>query len=287
MHDVYDETQAGVPEDCTHDCSTCGSDCASRNAPESFLQNLRPGARVDKVIAVVSGKGGVGKSLVTSLLACEMQRRGHQAAVLDADITGPSIPQAFGVPGGAMGGEDFLYPNRSRTGIEMMSINLLLPNETDPVVWRGPVIAGAVTQFWTDVQWEDVEYMFVDMPPGTGDVPLTVFQSLPIAGVVVVTSPQELVSMIVSKAVNMANMMNVPVLGLVENMSYFECPDCGKRHAIFGESHIEKIALEHNIPVVAKLPIDPVIAESVDHGRVETIEADWLKDLADKIENDQ
>lgn len=287
MHDVYDETQAGVPEDCTHDCSTCGSDCASRNAPESFLQNLRPGARVDKVIAVVSGKGGVGKSLVTSLLACEMQRRGHQAAVLDADITGPSIPQAFGVHGGAMGGEDFLYPNRSRTGIEMMSINLLLPNETDPVVWRGPVIAGAVTQFWTDVQWEDVEYMFVDMPPGTGDVPLTVFQSLPIAGVVVVTSPQELVSMIVSKAVNMANMMNVPVLGLVENMSYFECPDCGKRHAIFGESHIEKIALEHNIPVVAKLPIDPVIAESVDHGRVETIEADWLKDLADIIENDQ
>ena len=286
MHDVYDETQ-GVPEDCTHDCSTCGSDCASRNAPESFLQNLRPGARVDKVIAVVSGKGGVGKSLVTSLLACEMQRRGHQAAVLDADITGPSIPQAFGVHGGAMGGEDFLYPNRSRTGIEMMSINLLLPNETDPVVWRGPVIAGAVTQFWTDVQWEDVEYMFVDMPPGTGDVPLTVFQSLPIAGVVVVTSPQELVSMIVSKAVNMANMMNVPVIGLVENMSYYECPDCGKRHAIFGESHIEKIALEHNIPVVARLPIDPVIAESVDHGRVETIDAPWLKDLADKIENEQ
>ena len=285
MHDVYEETNAGVPEDCTHDCSTCGSDCASRNAPESFLQNLRPGARVDKVIAVVSGKGGVGKSLVTSLLACEMQRRGHQAAVLDADITGPSIPQAFGIHGGAMGGEDFLYPNRSRTGVELMSINLLLPNETDPVVWRGPVIAGAVTQFWTDVQWEDVEYMFVDMPPGTGDVPLTVFQSLPIAGVVVVTSPQELVSMIVSKAVNMANMMNVPVIGLVENMSYYECPDCGKRHAIFGESHIEKIALEHDIPVVAKLPIDPAIAESVDHGRIETIAAPWLSELADKIEN--
>ena len=285
MHDVYEETNAGVPEDCTHDCSTCGSDCASRNAPESFLQNLRPGARVDKVIAVVSGKGGVGKSLVTSLLACEMQRRGHQAAVLDADITGPSIPQAFGIHGGAMGGEDFLYPNRSRTGVELMSINLLLPNETDPVVWRGPVIAGAVTQFWTDVQWEEVEYMFVDMPPGTGDVPLTVFQSLPIAGVVVVTSPQELVSMIVSKAVNMANMMNVPVIGLVENMSYYECPDCGKRHAIFGESHIEKIALEHDIPVVAKLPIDPAIAESVDHGRIEAVAAPWLKDLADKIEN--
>ena len=285
MHDVHDPN-AAVPEDCTHDCSTCGSDCASRNAPESFLQNLRPGARVDKVIAVVSGKGGVGKSLVTSLLACEMQRRGHQAAVLDADITGPSIPQAFGIHGGAMGGEAFLYPNRSRTGVELMSINLLLPNETDPVVWRGPVIAGAVTQFWTDVQWEEVEYMFVDMPPGTGDVPLTVFQSLPIAGVVVVTSPQELVSMIVSKAVNMANMMNIPVLGLVENMSYYQCPDCGKQHAIFGDSHIEKIALEHNIPVVAKLPIEPVIAESVDHGRVETLDAPWLKELADKIENE-
>ena len=272
MHDVHDPN-AAVPEDCTHDCSTCGSDCASRSEPESFLQKLRPGARVDKVIAVVSGKGGVGKSLVTSLLACEMQRRGHQAAVLDADITGPSIPQAFGIHGGAMGGAD-------------LSINLLLPNETDPVVWRGPVIAGAVTQFWTDVQWEEVEYMFVDMPPGTGDVPLTVFQSLPIAGVVVVTSPQELVSMIVSKAVNMASMMNVPVLGLVENMSYYQCPDCGKQHAIFGDSHIEKIALEHNIPVVAKLPIEPGIAESVDHGRVETLAAPWLKELADKIENE-
>ena len=274
MHDVHDPN-AAVPEECTHDCSTCGSDCASRTEPESFLKNLRPGARVDKVIAVVSGKGGVGKSLVTSLLACEMQRRGHQAAVLDADITGPSIPQAFGIHGGAMGGEDFLYPSRTRTGIELMSINLLLPNETDPVVWRGPVIAGAVTQFWTDVQWEEVEYMFVDMPPGTGDVPLTVFQSLPIAGVVVVTSPQELVSMIVSKAVNMANMMNVPVLG-----------DCGKQHAIFGDSHIEKIALEHNIPVVAKLPIEPAIASSVDHGRVEALDAPWLKELADKIENE-
>ena len=275
MHDVHDPN-AAVPEECTHDCSTCGSDCASRTEPESFLKNLRPGARVDKVIAVVSGKGGVGKSLVTSLLACEMQRRGHQAAVLDADITGPSIPQAFGIHGGAMGGEDFLYPSRTRTGIELMSINLLLPNETDPVVWRGPVIAGAVTQFWTDVQWEEVEYMFVDMPPGTGDVPLTVFQSLPIAGV----------GMIVAKAVNMAEMMKIPVLGIVENMSYFQCPDCGKQHAIFGDSHIEKIALEHNIPVVAKLPIEPAIASSVDHGRVEALDAPWLKELADKIENE-
>ena len=195
MSDNHNET----PENCTHDCSTCGEACA-QHEPESLQQPLRPGSRVDKVIAVVSGKGGVGKSLVTSLLACEMQRRGHQAAVLDADITGPSIPQAFGVHGGAMGGEDFLYANRTRTGIEIMSINLLLPNETDPVVWRGPVIAGAVTQFWTDVQWDNVNYMFVDMPPGTGDVPLTVFQSLPVAGVVVVTSPQELVGMIVDKA---------------------------------------------------------------------------------------
>ena len=208
MSDHHNEN----PENCTHDCSTCSENC--EHATESLQQALRPGARVDKVIAVVSGKGGVGKSLVTSLLACEMQRRGHQAAVLDADITGPSIPQAFGVHGGAMGGEDFLYPNRTRTGIEIMSINLLLPNETDPVVWRGPVIAGAVTQFWTDVQWENVNYMFVDMPPGTGDVPLTVFQSLPVAGVVVVTSPQELVGMIVDKAVNMADMMHVPVLGI-------------------------------------------------------------------------
>ena len=288
MSDEFNEvTNEEIPEDCTHDCSTCGASCPSAGgsaSPESFLQPLRPGARVDKVIAVVSGKGGVGKSLVTSLLACEMQRRGHQAAVLDADITGPSIPQAFGIHGGAMGGEDFLYANRTRTGIEMMSINLLLPNETDPVVWRGPVIAGTVTQFWTDVLWEDVNYMFVDMPPGTGDVPLTVFQSLPVDGIVVVTSPQELVSMIVAKAVNMANMMNIPVLGIVENMSYYECPDCGKKHAIFGDSHIEKIALENSIDTVARLPIDPTIAESVDHGRIETVEAPWLKELADKIE---
>ena len=232
----------------------------------------------------MSGKGGVGKSLVTSLLACEMQRRGHQAAVLDADITGPSIPQAFGVHGGAMGGEDFLYANRTRTGIEIMSINLLLPNETDPVVWRGPVIAGAVTQFWTDVQWDNVNYMFVDMPPGTGDVPLTVFQSLPVAGVVVVTSPQELVGMIVDKAVNMADMMHVPVLGIVENMAYYTCPDCGKQHAIFGESHIEAIAAKPGIPNTAKLPIDPAIAAACDAGRIEDVQGDWLSSLADAIE---
>ncbi|MDD6108332.1 MAG: Mrp/NBP35 family ATP-binding protein [Clostridiales bacterium] len=274
-----------MSENCTHDCSTCGENCAERE-PESLLKPLRAGSRVDKVIAVVSGKGGVGKSLVTSLLACEMQRRGHQAAVLDADITGPSIPQAFGIHSGAIGGEDFIYANRSKTGIELMSINLLLPNETDPVVWRGPVIAGAVTQFWTDVLWEDVEYMFVDMPPGTGDVPLTVFQSLPVAGVIVVASPQELVSMIVAKAVNMANMMNVPVLGIVENMSYFKCPDCGKELKIFGESHIDEVAGQNGIDLIAKLPIDPAIAKACDEGRIEEIEGPWLSAIVDKIEQD-
>ena len=275
MSDHHNET----PENCTHDCSTCGENC--EHAAESLQQALRPGARVDKVIAVVSGKGGVGKSLVTSLLACEMQRRGHQAAVLDADITGPSIPQAFGVHGGAMGGEDFLYANRTRTGIEIMSINLLLPNETDPVVWRGPVIAGAVTQFWTDVQWENVNYMFVDMPPGTGDVPLTVFQSLPIAGIVVVTSPQDLVSMIVEKAVNMARMMNIPVLGIVENMSYYECPHCGERSEIFGRSHIDETAHRFNIPAAARLPINPKLAAASDAGLIEIYEGDWLNGITE------
>lgn len=271
MSDHHNET----PENCTHDCSTCGENC--EHAAESLQQALRPGARVDKVIAVVSGKGGVGKSLVTSLLACEMQRRGHQAAVLDADITGPSIPQAFGVHGSAMGGEDFLYANRTRTGIEIMSINLLLPNETDPVVWRGPVIAGAVTQFWTDVQWENVNYMFVDMPPGTGDVPLTVFQSLPVDGIVIVTSPQELVSMIVAKAVRMAEMMHVPVIGLVENYSYFRCPDCGKCHQIFGKSHLDETAQAYHLPVLARLPIDPAVAEACDAGRVESLDTTELE----------
>ena len=287
MSDNFNETNA-VPEDCTHDCSTCSSNCSSRTeeGPESFLQNLRPGARVDKVIAVVSGKGGVGKSLVTSLLACEMQRRGHQAAVLDADITGPSIPQAFGIHDGAMGGEDFLYPSMSRTGVELMSINLLLPNETDPVVWRGPVIAGAVTQFWTDVLWQDVDYMFVDMPPGTGDVPLTVFQSLPIDGVVIVTTPQDLVGMIVSKAVNMAAMMNVPVLGIVENMSYFQCPECGEKHFIFGDSKVEEVAGKFGIKHFVRLPIDPVVATMVDAGEVESVQVEEIRPMADVIEEE-
>ena len=268
--------------ECTHDCSTCGENCASR--VEDFRKSLHEGSSVKKVIAVVSGKGGVGKSLVTSLMASEMQRRGYNAAVLDADITGPSIPKSFGVTEHARGTENYLLPVTTHTGLQLMSINLILENETEPVVWRGPVIAGAVTQFWTDVLWTDVDYMFVDLPPGTGDVPLTVFQSLPIDGVVIVTTPQDLVGMIVAKAVNMANMMNVPVLGLVENMSYFKCPDCGKEHAIFGESKVEQIAREFGIEHTARLPIDPVIAAMVDAGEVESVSGEHIAALADYIE---
>ena len=269
--------------ECTHDCSTCGENCSERK-PESFQKALNPNSKVKKVIAVVSGKGGVGKSLVTCLMASEMQRRGHNCAVLDADITGPSVPRSFGITEHAKGTDEYLIPVTTSSGIQVMSINLILENETEPVVWRGPVIAGAVTQFWTDVLWTDVDYMFVDMPPGTGDVPLTVFQSLPVAGVVVVTSPQELVGMIVDKAVNMADMMHVPVLGIVENMAYYTCPDCGKQHAIFGESHIEAIAAKHGIPNTAKLPIDPAIAAACDAGRIEDVQGDWLSSLADAIE---
>ena len=269
--------------ECTHDCSSCGESCAQRTQ-ESFLKSLNPASRVGKVIAVVSGKGGVGKSLVTSLMASEMQRRGHHCAVLDADITGPSIPRSFGITEHARGTDEYLLPVYTHTGLQLMSINLILENETEPVVWRGPVIAGAVTQFWTDVLWTDVDYMFVDMPPGTGDVPLTVFQSLPIDGVIIVTTPQDLVSMIVAKAVNMAAMMNVPVLGLVENMSYFKCPDCGKEHSIFGESQVEQIAQAFGIERFAKLPIDPVIAAMVDAGEVESVSGEYVAPLADYIE---
>ena len=270
-------------EDCTHDCSSCGASCSSREKT-SMLEDPHALTHVKKVIGVVSGKGGVGKSIVTSMLAVLMRRRGYRTAVLDADITGPSIPQAFGLHSRAEGSDQGIFPVMSKTGVAVMSMNLLLENETDPVVWRGPVIAGAVTQFWTDVQWENVNYMFVDMPPGTGDVPLTVFQSLPVAGVVVVTSPQELVGMIVDKAVNMADMMHVPVLGIVENMAYYTCPDCGKQHAIFGESHIEAIAAKHGIPNTAKLPIDPAIAAACDAGRIEDVQGDWLSSLADAID---
>lgn len=271
--------------ECSHDCSTCGENCSERK-PESFLKELNPKSSVKKVIAVVSGKGGVGKSLVTSLLASEMQRRGHNCAILDADITGPSIPKSFGITEKAMGTEHYLLPAVTHTGMQIMSINLILENETEPVVWRGPVIAGAVTQFWTDVLWSDVDYMFVDLPPGTGDVPLTVFQSLPVDGVVIVTTPQDLVGMIVAKAVNMAEMMKVPVLGLVENMSYFKCPDCGKVHSIFGESKAEAVAKEFNIAHTVKLPIDPVVAAMVDAGEVESVSGENIAPLADYIEGE-
>ncbi len=268
---------------CNHDCSSCSENCSDRKS-ESLIAEQNHMSNVKNVIAVVSGKGGVGKSLVTSMLAVTMQRKGFTTAILDGDITGPSIPKEFGVHEKAQGTEDGLYPTLTKSGIRIMSTNLLLENETDPVIWRGPVIAGMVKQFWTDVVWGEVDYMFVDMPPGTGDVPLTVFQSLPIKGIVVVTSPQELVSMIVEKAVKMANMMNIPVLGIVENMSYFECTDCGKRHNIYGESHIDEIASKHNIKEVAKLPICADIARWCDEGLMELYEGDWLDKLSDSIE---
>ena len=271
--------------ECTHDCSTCSQSCGDRTQPQSFLEKPHELSNIKKVIGVVSGKGGVGKSMVTSLLAVTMQRRGFKTAVLDADITGPSIPKAFGLHEKAMGDNNGIYPVMTKTGIEVMSVNLLLPDETDPVVWRGPVIANTVKQFWTDVIWNDVDYMFVDMPPGTGDVPLTVFQSLPINGIIVVTSPQELVSMIVGKAVKMAEMMNVPVLGIVENMAYYECPDCKSRHSIFGESHIEEVAAKYGINSTAGMPINPKLAAACDKGMIELFEGDWLDKTADVIEN--
>ena len=265
--------------ECTHDCSSCGENCSSRN--EIQKEKLHEGAKVKKVIAVMSGKGGVGKSLVTSLLACEMQRRGFRTAIMDADMTGPSIPQAFGVHENATGTEEYINPSIASNGTQLMSMNILLPDETEPVVWRGPVIAGMVTQFWTDVMWNDVDYMFVDMPPGTADVPLTEFQSLPVDAVVIVTSPQDLVSMIVEKAVKMTGMLHLPVIGLVENMSYFKCPDCGKEHAIFGQSGINQVAAKYGIELVERLPIDPSIAQAVDAGQVDTVPGKYVSQLCD------
>ena len=269
---------------CSGNCSSCSSsDCGDRKA-ENLKAQLNPKASVKKVIAVVSGKGGVGKSTVTSLLAVGMSRRGKRVGVLDADITGPSAPTAFGVNECQGATQDGLYPALTKGDIQVMSINLLLDNATDPVVWRGPVIAGAVKQFWTDVIWEDVDYMFVDMPPGTGDVPLTVFQSLPVDGIVIVTSPQDLVSMIVSKAVKMANMMKVPVLGFVENYSYLECPDCGKKIEVFGKSKLEEVAASFNLPVLAKLPIDPHVAACYDGGEMESVNTDGINAVLDAVE---
>ena len=273
--------------ECNHDCGSCSAECSSRKPdPSEFLEALNPASSVKKVIGIVSGKGGVGKSLVTSMLAVKMRNKGYKTAILDADITGPSIPTAFGLGNDGVGvtQDKLMVPATTATGIEVMSANLLLDKETDPVIWRGPVIAGAVKQFWQETLWENVDYMFVDMPPGTGDVPLTVFQSLPVNGIVIVTSPQELVSMIVAKAVNMAKKMNIPIIGVVENMSYVECPDCGKKISVFGESHIDEVAKEYGIPVLAKLPINPEIAKAVDEGRVEYLEMPYLDQAAEAVE---
>ena len=267
---------------CSGNCSSCGESCSDRK-PESLLAEPNKKSNVKKVIAVVSGKGGVGKSTVTSMLAVAMQKLGYKTAILDADVTGPSIPRAFGLHEQIVGSDDGMLPAETPEGIKVMSINLLLERESDPVVWRGPVIAGAVGQFWTDVYWKDVDFMFVDMPPGTGDVPLTVFQSLPVDGIIVVTTPQQLVGMIVEKAVKMAEMMKVPVLGLIENMSTYTCPDCGKQHAIFGESHLDSIAAEHHIPVLARLPIQPALASLMDTGTIELFEGDFMQPAADRL----
>jgi len=274
---------------CGSDCSSCGEGCSgcgdhnSKPDPKSFLEQPKESTKVKKVIGIVSGKGGVGKSMVTGLSAVIAQRNGYQTAILDADITGPSIPKMFGIKERAMGNEEGIFPVMSKLDTKLMSINLLLENDTDPVVWRGPVIASTVTQFWKDVFWGDVDFMFVDMPPGTGDVPLTVFQSLPVDGIIIVTSPQELVSMIVEKAVNMAQMMNIPVLGIIENMSYVTCPDCGKQIKVFGDSHVDQIAETYHLPVLGQIPIDPKLSAASDSGNIELFEGNWLDPLAAKF----
>ena len=276
-----------MSEECTHDCSTCSSNCGSKD-PKSLLVAPHPNSKIGKVIGVVSGKGGVGKSMVTDLLAVEFARRGYHCGILDADITGPSIPKAFGITEKAQGNETTIFPVKSKKyGVDIMSINVLLENESDPVVWRGPVIGGTVRQFWSDTLWDNVDYLFVDMPPGTGDVPLTVFQSLPVNGIIIVTSPQELVSMIVAKAVKMAQKMDIPILGLVENMSYALCPDCGKKIHVFGESHIIEIAEEYHVPVLAQMPINPALASACDNGTVEDLDCSYLEDAALVIERGQ
>ena len=270
-----------MSEECTHDCSSCSASCSSK---QSLIEKLNAKSTVRKVIGIVSGKGGVGKSMVTSMLSVLMSRKDKSVGILDADITGPSIPKIFGLHEKVGATEDGIIPVQTKTGIKVMSINLILEDESSPVIWRGPVIAGTVKQFWSDVVWDDVDYMFVDMPPGTGDVPLTVFQSLPVDGIIIVTSPQELVSMIVSKAVGMAELMNVPVLGIVENMSYLQCPDCGKRIEVFGKSTIDKVASEHGLEVIARVPIDPEVASKCDSGELEDINVSYLDDAVKTIE---
>ncbi len=269
---------------CNSNCSSCGENCSERKAQQtSFIEKPHKLSSIQKVIGVISGKGGVGKSFVTSMLAVAFNKEGQHVAIMDADITGPSIPKAFGVHEKAFGTEEGIYPLPSKEGIDIMSINLLLEDETAPVVWRGPVIAGTVKQFWTDVIWENIDTMFVDMPPGTGDVPLTVFQSIPLDGVIIVTSPQELVSMIVEKAVNMAKLMDIPILGIIENMSYVKCPDCGKEIKIFGESHVDEVAKRFGIEVLGKVPVDPTVSALTDKGAIEEVETDYLKEAVEKI----
>ena len=270
--------------ECTHDCSSCGADCGERTEQQSFIEPLNEKSSVKKVIGIVSGKGGVGKSLVTGMLATLFSRKGFKTAVMDADITGHSIPKMFGVGGRAAGNQDGIIPAKSRNGINIMSVNLLLENPGDPVIWRGPIIAGVVKQFWTDVNWGDVDYMFVDMPPGTGDVPLTVFQSIPLDGIVIVSSPQDLVAMIVNKAVSMANMMNIPILGVVENMSYVICPDCQKKIYLYGESHIDAVCSENGIPLLGQIPISPDITHNCDMGLIEDFTGDFLDYAVQVIE---
>lgn len=270
--------------ECTHDCSTCGQNCGQRTEPESLLQKPHEQSHIKKVIGVCSGKGGVGKSMVTSLLAVTMQRMGLKVGILDADITGPSIPREFGLKQKAEGNDTGIFPVRTTTGIDVMSLNLLLPNDSDPVAWRGPIIAGAVTQFWTDVIWGDKDVLFIDMPPGTGDVMLTVCQSIPVDAAVLVSTPQELVGMIVEKSIKMVDMLNIPVIGLVENMSYVQCPDCGKKIAVFGESHVDAIARQYGIPHTAALPIDRKLAASADKGMIELTNGDWLDEIANAID---
>ncbi|HZK09713.1 MAG TPA: Mrp/NBP35 family ATP-binding protein [Clostridia bacterium] len=271
-----------MSQDCDNNCASCSQECEDRKV--DFKENLHSKSRVKRVIGVVSGKGGVGKSLVSAMVAVALNRKGYHSAVLDADITGPSIPKSFGIREKALGTDQGIIPIRTKKGIDIMSINLLLENDTDPVVWRGPIVASAVKQFWSDVIWDNVDFMIIDMPPGTGDVPLTVFQSIPVDGIIVVTSPQELVSMIVTKAVNMAKMMDIPVIGLVENMSHFTCPDNGKDYKIFGESHLEETAQEVGLDILARIPIDPELAKACDKGKIEDFEGPWLDKLVEKLE---
>ena len=272
-----------MSENCSHNCSSCGETCASRTM-ESFRVSLNPQSSVKKVIGVVSGKGGVGKSLVTSLMACKMRARNNRVGILDADITGPSIPKAFGIHGMVgVTADQLMLPRTTSTGIEILSSNLILEHETDPVIWRGPVVGGVIKQFWSEALWKDIDYMFVDMPPGTGDVPLTVFQSLPVDGIIIVTTPQDLVTMIVKKAFNMAKMMNIPVLGLVENMSYVLCPDCGRQIKVFGESHIDEVAEELGVPVIGKMPIDASLAEAVENENFAEVSNDYLAEAVNKL----